>query len=510
MLINRMRWHLDADVIVVGYGAAGVAAAITAHDAGAQVIILEKEEANTPINNSFMSGGLFICPNDSNGAIRYMEALYRVEQDLYWTDPDIIRTWVELSMQNKKWIEDMGGAPHLFRRSGQHRLPGMESIDIYRFPGRGPGMMHLLYRQVSQRNIQVMRGMRAAQLLMNSRSEIVGVRGVRETDQKPLNVRARRAVILATGGFEFDEQMKLQYLKVYPAYFDASPSLTGDGVRMALDVGAQLWHMNCFVGRCTMKFPEVVTGIRTNFGGRAWQSPGVTALPEFGGGWQAQHLSQLAAVAGYLLIDRDGKRYTNENLKNHTFIYELTLFDSQRLMYPRVPSYWIFDQKRIDNGPLPPNAGAVGPAKIYKWSADNSEELQRGWIKSGNTVRELAAGLGVDARTLEETINTYNRYSDKGVDEEFGRQPDTLIPLTHPPYYGVAVWPGGMNTQGGPRRNAKTQVLRADGTPVPRLYGAGELGSIFGMLYPGGGGNLSECFALGRIAGQNAAEWSPL
>jgi len=74
----------------------------------------------------------------------------------------------------------------------------------------------------------------------------------------------------------------------------------------------------------------------------------------------------------------------------------------------------------------------------------------------------------------------------------------------------VALWPGGPNTQGGPRRNSKAQVLRADGFPIPRLYSAGELGSIYGMLYPGSGGNLAECIAFGRIAGENASEFHPL
>ena len=65
---------------------------------------------------------------------------------------------------------------------------------------------------------------------------------------------------------------------------------------------------------------------------------------------------------------------------------------------------------------------------------------------------------------------------------------------------------GGMNTQGGPRRNSKAQILRADGLPVPRLYSAGELGSVLGKLYPAAGGNLSECIAFGRIAGENASQ----
>ena len=74
-----------------------------------------------------------------------------------------------------------------------------------------------------------------------------------------------------------------------------------------------------------------------------------------------------------------------------------------------------------------------------------------------------------------------------------------------PPFYSVKLWPGGANTRGRPKRNGKAQILNTDGEPIGGLYGAGESGSLFGMIYPAGGGNLGECIAFGRIAGENAA-----
>jgi 3-oxosteroid 1-dehydrogenase len=105
---------------------------------------------------------------------------------------------------------------------------------------------------------------------------------------------------------------------------------------------------------------------------------------------------------------------------------------------------------------------------------------------------------------LDKTIKKYNRFCRKGEDTDFHRPPWSLTPIENPPYYAVKLWPGGPNTQGGPRRNKKAQVMRPDNTPVPRLYAAGELGSVWGMLYQGGG-NIAECIAFGRIAGTNAA-----
>ncbi len=509
MLEQQIRWNLDADVVVVGYGSAGAVAAITAHDAGAQVMILDKQEEQKIITSSFMSGGVFICPSDVQEARRYMEALYKVSEDLYWTEPDIIETWAKYSAENKKWLESMGAMIELYVHGGAHRMPGVESIDIYLARGRGPGMMRVLYDQVNARGIPVMYNMPATNLLMNTKGEVVGVKARRLNDgRQELNVQARRAVILATGGFEFNEYMKLQYLKVYPCYFTASPALTGDGIGMALGVGAQLWHMNCCSAGLIMKFPEVEFGMSPVLGGKNWRSPGTLAVQQSGyDSWLARHPAQTAVSGGYIITDRYAKRYTDENFKGHSVFYELSLFDSRRLIYPRVPSYWIFDQNRMDEGYLVRRtSGPAGPAGLYEWSSDNSEELERGWIKQGGTVKELAVKLGVEPMTLMETVNNYNLYCKNRVDVEYGREPNTLIPLNNPPYYAVELWPGGPNTQGGPRRSAKAQVLRTDGTPVPRLYSAGELGSVYGMLYPTSGGNLAECIAFGRLAGENASE----
>jgi succinate dehydrogenase/fumarate reductase flavoprotein subunit len=444
-----------------------------------------------------------------------MRALSRVTEELYWTDPGVIRVWARYATENKAWIERMGGKGFkLYRHGGEHKVPGYESIDSYRLPGMGPGLMRLLYKQVKARNIQVIHGMAATELLVDSKGQVSGVRAQTkgEGGTQKVNVRARRATILTTGGFEFDEQMKLQYLKVYPTYFTGSPANTGDGIRMALAVGAQLWHMNCVSGRFVMKFREVGSAIAPALGGSRWISPGGTAVPGLGGtGWVAEHASRGDALAGYVLVDRYGRRFTNENFKGHSLYYDLTVFDSQRLFYPRVPSYWIFDQRRMDNGPLAWQlSGPAGPARLYSWSKDNRVELEPGWIKRGETVEHLALQIGLEPQNLKDTVTRFNLGCRNGKDTEFNRQTDTLIALDSPPFYAVELWPGGPNTQGGPRRNGKAQVLRPDDSAIPRLYSAGELGSIFGMLYPGGGGNLSECVAFGRIAGENASQERPL
>ncbi|HVN97257.1 MAG TPA: FAD-binding protein [Syntrophorhabdaceae bacterium] len=505
MLTRKVRWDFSADVIVVGYGAAGAVAAITARDGGAQVVILEKQENEKLVTTSYMSGGQIICPSDREESERYMKALARVTDEVYWTDPEVISVWASYSIENRRWLEKMGiGDIRLSRHGGEHRLPGFESIDTYQIPGMGPGLMRELYRQVDLRGVPVEHGLAAHGLLLDGRGGVMGVRAQRRAaDGKPVNVEARRAVVLTTGGFEFNEQMKLQYLRVYPSYFTGSPANTGDGVKIAADAGAQLWHMNCCSARLVMKFAQVESAFTPTFGGVDWRSPGGTVL-------EAELASGPKSVIGYVVVDRFGRRYMNENFKGHSIYYDLAGFDSQQLLFPRVPSYWVFDSKRMGAGPIAlRRSGPAGPAQFYRWSADNDEEVGRGWIKQGKNIEELARELGMKQGTLAGTVAEYNVACTNGTDTKFSRQPHTMAPLDSPPFYAVALWPGGPNTQGGPRRNRRAQILRSDGSPVPRLYGAGELGSIYGMLYPSSGGNLAECVAFGRIAGENASLEKP-
>ncbi|MBW1902350.1 MAG: FAD-binding protein [Deltaproteobacteria bacterium] len=496
---EKVPWDKTAEVVIVGYGMAGTVAAITAHDKGAEVLVLEKQPANSHHTNSSMSGGFIIVPSDVEGAVKYMEALYRVDGDLYWTEREIIRVWAEYSSQNKDWIENHGGKLELIAPMGEHfDVPGADSIHGYSFPGRGLRMMRILDQRVKERRIEIMHDTAAERLITDRNGQVIGVRtnhrdgGVLKT----LNVRASRAVILTCGGFEFNEQMKLNYLGVYPAHFTGSPANTGDGIRMGLDVGADLWHMNCCSAGAVARFPDCPTAFFVELGGQ---------------GWLARLFGRdLREPAGYVVVDRNGSRFINENIigtKIHCAYYEFTSFDSRRLRYPRVPSYWIFDQNRMEAGQLALlAAGASGPQQLHKWSTDNSEELEKGWIITAETISELATKIDIQPEVLQKTITTYNLCCEQGEDPDFGRGALNLVPLSRPPFYAVKLWPGGANTQGGPKRNSQSQVLDPAGRPIPRLYSAGELGSIFGMIYPSGGGNLAECIVFGRIAGENAAK----
>ncbi|MBI2906620.1 MAG: FAD-dependent oxidoreductase [Chloroflexi bacterium] len=501
MLVRSgVSWDKTSDVVIIGYGIGGAVSAITAAESGAEAIILEKQSPETKHNNTSMSGGIYITPPDVQSGLEYMTALCRVAgmPNMLWTDRAIIRAWAEYAATGRQWVEERGGSIFPNPGVGEHpQLPGGAMLSKHRFRGMGIGLARFLDDQVKAKKVSVLYETRAVRLLTNLRGRVVGVEA--ETTQngqtRRLRIRASRAVVLAPGGFEYDEETKLNYLRVYPTYFTGSAALTGDGIRMALDVGAQLWHMNCVSARLVMKFPGIANAFTPDHLGKAALGKGP------GKGDEA-----IPVTSGYIIVDGDGRRYTSENIAGHALYYELALFDTHRLVYPRVPSYIIFDRRRLENGPLPlVTSGPAGQTGIYRWSADNGKEVERGWIKTADTVRGLARKVGISAEALERTVKTFNRYCEKGKDPDFSRKTKELIPLESAPYCAVDLWPGGPNTQGGPRRNSRGQILNADGKPIPGLYGCGELGSVYGMLYPGGGGNITEGFAFGRIVGENAA-----
>ncbi|MBI2908926.1 MAG: FAD-binding protein [Chloroflexi bacterium] len=493
-------WDKTAEVVVIGYGGAGAVAAITAAENGADVLILEKQVQDNHHTNTGWSGSMFINPSDAQSGLDYVSALCRVigGKGQSWTDRPVIRAWAEYAATGGRWIKDRGGDIFPNDAPGEHpQLPGGAHLPKYRFRGMGLGMMRFLDSQVKARKVSLLYGTRANHLLMSSRGRVVGVEAeTQENGQtRKVRIRASKAVVLAPGGFEYDEEMKINYLRVYPAYFTGPTALTGDGVRMAQEIGAKLWHMNCVSARLVLKYPELRECFAVDYLGKAQmrKAPGKTE-------------EDIPVLSGYIIVDRDGNRFTSENVKSHCVYYELPMFDTHRLIFPRVPSYFVFDRKRIENGPLPSvTSGAAGPVRIYRWSPDNSVELAKGWIKSGGSIRELARRIGVPADSLERTVRTFNKYCQKGDDPDFNRKTKELIPLENPPYFATELWPGGPNTQGGPERNSKGQILNIAGNPIPGLYGCGELGSIYGMLYPGGGGNITECVAFGRIVGENAA-----
>jgi succinate dehydrogenase/fumarate reductase flavoprotein subunit len=271
---------------------------------------------------------------------------------------------------------------------------------------------------------------------------------------------------------------------------------TGDGIEMALKVGAALTKVGKIAGRVICAIPERRHGLKIGL-----NTSGVGKPNE-------------------IVVDNYGKRYASERRitkdpSRYIFYKEALLFDTVDLVYPRIPSWMVFDEKMRSSGPVVRVASAT--YNSVDWGDDNIKAIEKGWVIKADTVEELGEKIrnhpenrGLMAPdALAETVKQFNGYCKDGKDPDFDREPSSLGPVEKGPFYAIPLYPGGPNTKGGLRSNARREVLDWEDQPIPRLFTAGEISSAFQFVYQGGG-NLAECITFGRIAGRNAAAQTPI
>jgi len=560
------KWDKETDVVIVGCGGAGTTAAITAHDAGASVIIVEKAPEGG--GNSRIGGGQFSysTPEKKDNAAKYLYAACNGT-----TPMDVCQAWADEMIYNGEWLKNMGvpyNTPSVLNGGDYKELPGSDGI--------GTGMMNalrwykIIEKHIKDRGIEIMFNSPATELIQHPISrEILGVKV--NSGGKDIIIKARKGVVLCSGGFEFNEDMIKNYLRPSTIKFTGWIYNTGDGIRMAQAAGADLWHMNMIASALyTIVTPESKMGF---------------IYPEPKG-------------SNFILVTRYGQRFMKEgDWFPHRSIMGYSLWDwrgnRKDTEYPCCPHYMIFDETTRLAGGIGAGMGGMGVTATPKWlgglassweegestmvmmgqggasgrsggqpegmsdesrsdtsggnmpsdmpsaapggargglsggggrssnsiwSSDNSAEIEKGWIKKADTIAELARLIGgeMTPEALTATVTRWNGFCEAGVDSDFGRtnarggmNPRNLEKIQTPPFYAIELWPGGFSTCGGPRKNAKGQVMGADGNPIKRLYEAGSLGHTCGQVYSMSGANYCEVFVWGRISGRNVAALEP-
>ncbi len=500
------QWQITTDVVVVGYGLAGAIAAIEARNAGAEVLIIEK--SGYPGGCSVLAGGAILSVSNAAEAAEYLTHLSSGR-----VDASLIGPFARGLSENEAYLKDLArinGGTVIATKTSTTGAPGE---GLYPFPGRksfyytrvrevpgfsgfswvqhlrlaAPNMMKVVMDNVDKRAVRVLYDTPARRLVRDGAGEITGLKAGPEG--KEIAIRARKGIVLACGGFEQNQWMLMQFLQGKPMHSMAPLTHTGDGIVMAQDVGAALWHMWLVHGSYGLKFPEFPIAFRTTFDGP--RNP-KRKMP-------------------WIVVDKTGLRYMNEYQPGpqDTGHRAMELYDPDLPGYARIPSYVIMDEPGFKWGPIGQPLAIGGT--VYNWSKDNSQELARGWIVKAASLADLARVIAareddeglMEAARLEATVAQWNEVVRKG-DDPFHRPPGTMTPIKDAPFYVVPVWPIVTNTQGGPVHNVRQQVMDVWNKPIPHLYACGELGSFFSHLYELGG-NLGECVYSGRVAGENAA-----
>jgi succinate dehydrogenase/fumarate reductase flavoprotein subunit len=510
-------WDDAADVVVVGFGGAGGVAAMYAAKAGVKVILLEKAPQQYVGGNTSVSGGNIFTPSPPADAITYLNAMagpYPIPQDM-------VSTWAQAMSQNLQTLQNIGCSPFQEDTTAElpppvngvsyltapssflpefSALPGSDAaheIGDGAPPGRGYDYFQDLLAQVNKASgITVMYQTPATGLIQNGQTgEILGVQAT--SNGKTINIKASRAVILTLGGYENNQQMLRDYCQLSSGGPRGTPYNTGDGIPMVTKVGAALWHMD-------------------NISGSGYGMQPDPTQPFF---------ALSAPASGYIFIGADGARFVNETISAHhgkipfNYVANPTVTASTTwIPYPApFPVQIIFDSTTCQAGPMSALPNATPSASgfgwnvvhgLYTWSKDNSVEIAKGWIQQGATLQALAPLINRDPTLLSSVVAKYNSYCAAGVDADFGRSKTSLVPVVNPPFYAMNLVYLMFNTQGGAKRNTSAQVVDANNNPIPKLYSAGEFGSIYSWEY-NGGGNLGETVAFGAIAGQNAAKETP-
>ena len=486
------RW----DVVVVGGGNAAMCAALSAQEHGARVLVLEKAPEAWRGGNGFFTAGGFrfgfnsfeeICEivgdlSDEEKASMtidpytnddFYDDLMRVTEDL--ADPDLALLLVRESQPTVRWMRGRGirwipmFGRQAYKVDGKFKFWGGLVLEAV---GGGPGLIDMEYESAQKAGVQVRFETKATRLITDDRGAITGIAVRTPAGAETIETGA---VVLACGGFEANVEMRTRYLGPNwdMARVRGTPYNTGDGIRMALDIGAQPWgHWSgCH-------------SVQWDFN-----------APWHGDRKVGDNFQKHSYPVG-LIVNIKGERFVDEGMdfRNYTYVR----FGKEVIHQPRRAAFQIFDQKVLH-------------------LLREEYRIREVTKAEANTFEELAHKLEIDVEGFVRTMKAYNAAVQPGPFNPAIKDGKTTKgitppksnwaqPLDTPPYVGYAVTTGITFTFGGLRITPTGQVLDLEQREITGLFAAGELvGGIFYNNYPGGSGLMAGA-VFGRIAGRSAAQ----
>ena len=452
----------ETDVVVIGGGGAGLAAAVSAHQNGAKVIVLEKMPRVG--GNTIISGAAYNAVDPKRQEAQGIEdSIDKHFQQTYeggdkLGKPELIRVLVENAYPTIEWLESMGMEfeDELFTVLGGLWPRAHTPVEPL---GTGYINTYMNYIEENSSDMEVLLNTKATELIMED-NRVVGVKA--ESPEGELILKANNGVVIATGGFGNNVEMREEYNAIWPSLVNLKstnhPGATGDGITMAKSVGANLIGMEQ-IQLLPMGDPE--TG---SLSGNIEKS-----------------------VENRIFVNKEGKRFVDEGARRD--VMTKALFEQEDAFM-----WVILDSKNYPTGEHKNN---------FNESID--ELVAAGRAFKGDTLEELAEKIGVNPDNLVEAVNKFNEAVETGGPDEFGR---TLFQwkIDTAPFYAGPRVPTVHHTMGGIEINEKAEVLDTNGNVIPGLYAAGEVtGGIHGANRLGGNA-LADVNVFGRIAGESAAK----
>ncbi len=539
-------WDRETDVVVMGTGAGGLLAALAAHHEGASVVVLEKSAAVG--GTTAVSGGVIWipcnhhmaevgCSDSREDALSYMLRIADGKGD-----PAMLERYLDVGPEMVRWVEAntsvrftsiptypdyhpelpggrTGGRsldnglfdttvlgewqPKLRKNPTTGKVPiaipeAMEwgvFWNPFGLPYKvvserakqgivhgGAGLCGKLLRALLDRGVEPWLETPGEELVVDASGAVVGI--VARGTEGPVRIRAKKGVILASGGFEWHEQLRRDFLAPELRHPVSPPHNTGDALRMAMALGVELGAMN-----------------------ECWWTPAVDIPGELYDGTQLHRCEfSVRCLPHSIIVNARGKRFTNEAGNYNDMTKPFFDHDSVRYERANLPAFLVVDQQYLE--------------KYVLVSAVNGRPIPD-YITQADTLEGLAEKVGIDPKGLAATVARFNGFVASGVDEDFGRgwsafdrfygdprsTPNpNLGTLAKAPFYALPIHPGAMGTKGGPRTTTEGAVKRVGGAPVPGLYAIGNAAaSPAGHGYPGAGITIGAAMVFGWLAGRHAA-----
>lgn len=507
----KPHWDRTVDVVVVGSGS-GLCGALAAAAKGLKVLVLEKSEIVG--GNTVVSGGVLWVPlnrimgkagltDDRADALTYLQHLAAGQ-----ADQELLEAFVDTGADMIDFVEQAtairwtvyGGTNQPVPPSDYHptwagsrpgRSLAAEPPAAGKVAAGGARLIAALAEASEAKGVEILTSTPARRLIAEDGAngrEVIGVEAA-SADGKVLRIRATRGVLVASGGYERNWDMKKHFLRGPSPYTLGSETNTGDGIHMGMALGADLRNMNELWGITVYKAEGERNGdVRAGIS--------LSAQIERG-------------HPGSLCVNRHGERFGNEGADYDTTWRSFHTFETfLETGYRNIPAFFIADQSCRETR-------SIGGARQDQKLPD--------WVAVADTLDELADKLGIDKAGLAATVARFNKFAAQGKDPDFhrGESPyDThggpvsavLGPVAKPPFYGAEISPGDIGTCGGLRVNGRAQVIDVFGRPIGRLYASGNTAGVGGpgAFYGGFGGTLGPALTFAYIAARELTGLAPL
>lgn len=476
----------SVDVLIIGGGGTGVAAAVEAAEAGAETLVVEK--SGIMGGSTITSGGMLHVPGtpeqkefagceDDSAELLYQ---YYMGTGGDLVDEELVRDMAYSAYDEYEWCKSCGieyvtvfsvqPIPGLndYIRPRIH-LPGDGTTGTAGIPGLGWLHVNPIWARAEAAGATIEFETEAKSLITNDSGEVVGA--VVEQDGARVRIQARRGVVLATSGFDHNVEMAKalcpsQYVALTQEGNIAGSysTNTGDGIRMGVAVGAGL--------------AGIGGAINVSLNGSIGRDP----------------TSNVGGCTTGISVNKYGQRFVNE-WSQYGYYMDKCFNQDDHIVWT------VTDQAAVDR---------EGGTAMGFTSDDLVADVEAGSLVKADTIAELAEATGIDADGLQQTLDTWNAACAEGVDRAFGKT-ECLNPIEQGPFYAARTYSYNLGSTGGLKINIDAQVCAFDGTPIPRLYAGGLCtGGWVGRFYPGSGTAVMSTVHWGRKAGKNAAAQEPL